>query len=68
MQATQEPVTGEENDDEDADADEDGVEPAGTLVGCYQDSDVDPILTFEYEDEDNLTPAVRASGEKKKVM
>ena len=51
---TQEPVAEEEDDDQDS------VEPAGSLLGCYQDSDVNPILTFLYEDENDLTPAVRA--------
>eukprot|EP00752_Nemacystus_decipiens_P017703 g15872.t1 len=46
-----EPEPVEEDDDEEA------TDPGGDLLGCYQDSDNNPILSFLYEDEDNLTPA-----------
>eukprot|EP00903_Cladosiphon_okamuranus_P017845 g16423.t1 len=49
----EEPVAIEEEDDDDQAV----IVPAGDLEGCYQDSDTDPILTFEYEDEETLTPA-----------
>lgn len=31
----------------------------GEYVGCFRDSDQDPILDFAYEDENTLTPTVR---------
>lgn len=34
----------------------------GDYLGCYGDDDKDSILEFAYEDENDLTPEVRACG------
>lgn len=39
---------------------EGGNSAEGDYIGCYRDSDSDPILPdFQYEDEEDLTPTVR---------